>query len=129
MDENWYKVIEASKDDEILEYLKSELDKKNIKYKIDLEERWEGSIKTPKYVGKFVLYVQNEFYNQIEEILNKYYENNAVSVENIEDFGKNEDNIEKESKKIFNRQKIILGVYIGIVMLMVISVIIATIIF
>ena len=64
MNKNWIKIIETNKEDKILEYFKKEFDKNNIKYKIDLEEKWEG-IRTPKYIGKFVIYVQKECENKV----------------------------------------------------------------
>jgi len=128
MNENWIKLLETVKEDEILEYLKKEFDKNNIKYKIDLEERWEG-IRIPKYIGKFVIYVQDTFESKAESILNQYYKNNETIIEEInkvQEFDKTkEDETEKESKKIYKKQRIAIKICLGIVICMVLSVIIA----
>jgi len=131
MNENWIKILEVIKEDKILEYLKKEFEEKDIKYKIELEESWKG-IRTPNYIGKFVVYVQEEFENETEKILNRYYENNKKIIEEdnkIQEIDENkEDETEKESKKIAKKQKIAIKIYIGIVICMIISVIISNII-
>ena len=133
MSDNWIKILETTKkEDELLEYLNKEFTANNIKYKIDLEEKWEGT-RVAKYYGKFVLYVQEEFMNQVDEILNKYYENNQIITEDgyeaemIDEF--EDDETEKESKKIAGKQKLAIKIYLGILMGIIMSVIVASIIF
>ena len=128
MSENWIKILETIKEDKILKYLKKEFDRNNIKYKIDLEERWEGT-RIPKYIGKFVVYVQEKFESEAEKILNRYYEKNEKIIEKvykIQEIDKNEeDETEKESKKIAKKQKMLIKIYIVIVICMIISFFIA----
>ena len=124
MHENWIKILETIKEDEILEYLKKEFEEKDIKYKIELEENWKG-IRTPNYIGKFVVYVQEQFESETENILNRYYEN-IIEEDKIQEIDENEeDETEKESRKIAQKQKMIIKIYIGIVICMIISFIIA----
>ena len=121
MNENWIKILEIIKEDEILEYLKKEFGENNIKYKIELEEKWEG-IRIPEYIGKFVIYVQEKFKEEAEKILIRYYEKGEEIIEVID---KGEDNeAEKESKKVAQRQKVIIKIYTVIILCMIISTII-----
>ena len=121
MNENWIKILEIIKEDEILEYLKKEFGENNIKYKIELEEKWEG-IRIPEYIGKFVIYVQEKFKEEAEKILIRYYEKGEEIIEVID---KGEDNeAEKESKKVAERQKVIIKIYTVIILCMIISTII-----
>lgn len=125
MNENWCKLIETKKDDKVLEFIKKEFDEKNIIYKIELKERWEG-IRVPKYIGTFVVYVKEEFMDMAEEMLTKYYEENT-KIENKEkhfELDPKEDNTEEESKKISRRQDILGKILIAIVFAMVFSAII-----
>ena len=125
MDENWIKILETIKDDEVLEYLKEEFDKNNIKYKIELEEKWEG-IRVPKYIGKFVVYIQNEYKNKYEKILNQYYKNNETVIGEVDKLQEIKgDETEIESKKTAKKQKIVVKIYLGIVICMVIALIVA----
>ena len=125
MDENWIKILETIKDDEVLEYLKEEFDKNNIKYKIELEEKWEG-IRVPKYIGKFVVYIQNEYKNKSEKILNQYYKNNETVIGEVDKLQEIKgDETEIESKKTAKKQKIVVKIYLGIVICMVIALIVA----
>lgn len=117
MSENWIKIIEVLKEDKILEYLNKEFDKNNIKYKIELEEKWMGRI-TPEYIGKFVVYIQENSKGEAEKILNGYYEKNEEINEEIDNAEACE--TEKESKKIAKRQKTTIKIYIGIVICMII---------
>lgn len=121
MNENGIKILEIIKEDEILEYLKKEFGENNIKYKIELEEKWEG-IRIPEYIGKFVIYVQEKFKEEAEKILIRYYEKGEEIIEVID---KGEDNeAEKESKKVAQRQKVIIKIYTVIILCMIISTII-----
>ena len=128
MSEKWIKVIETTKEDKILDYLKKEFDESNIKYKFELKEKWEGA-KMPKYIGNIVLYVQDTFENEAQEILNRHYENNETVMEETEKIPENderqEDEIEIESKERTKKQKIAMIIYMGIVICMIISFIIA----
>ena len=121
MQEKWIKIIETMNEDEILEYLKKNFDEKNIKYKIELEEKWEGNI-MPNYIGKFVVYVEEQFKGKAEKLLNQYYAKNKII---IEESNEEDDETEKESKKIDKKQKIAMRIYLAIVMCMVLSFIIA----
>ena len=126
MNENWCKLIETKKDDKVLEFIKKKFDEKNIIYKIELKERWEG-IRVQKYIGTFVVYVKEEFMDMAEEMLTKYYEENT-KIENKEkhfELDTKEDNTEEESKKISRRQDILGKILIAIVMAMVLSIILA----
>ena len=128
MDENWIKLYETTNEDEILKYLKKEFDKNNIKYKVDLEEKWEG-IRIPKYIRKFVVYVQDKFENGAEKVLNQYYENNKATIKEVNEIQElnvnEEDDTEIESKKIAKKQKRAVLIYIGIVICMLITIIVA----
>lgn len=128
MSENWIKILETIKDDKILKFIKKEFDENNIKYKIDLEERWEGNIRTPKYIGKFVVYVLDKSESEAQKILNQYYKKNDIIVEKvdkIEEIDKiEEEETEIESKKIAKKQKMAIKVYVGIVICMLISLIV-----
>lgn len=124
MDKKWVKILETIKEDEILEYLKQEFDKNNIKYKIELEEKWEG-IRIPKYIGKFVVYIQKEFINKAEKILNSYYKNTEITMGENSDCKDIDDELEKESKKIAKKQKNIVKIYLIILACMIISIIVA----
>lgn len=128
MNENWVKILETIKDDEILKFIDKKFNEKNIKYKIDLKESWEGSIRTPKYIGKFVVYVSDEFKNEAEKILDKYYEKNKNEIINMNTY-EIDDDTEMESKKRNKKQKIAIKIYLTIVVLMVISIIIAGLVF
>ena len=125
MNENWIKILEIIEKYEILEYLKKEFDENNIKYKIKFEEKWEGR-RLPKYIGKFVVYVQEKFKDEAEKIIDRYYENNEEIIEVIDETEDNE--TEKESKKIAERQKITIKIYTGIVCMIIIAIIVGTII-
>lgn len=125
MKENWIKILETVKEDEILEHLKKEFDKNNIKYKIELEERWEG-IRVPKYIGKFVIYIQDEFESKAEKILNQYYKDSETVIEEADELeGIKKDETEIESKKIAKKQKMAIKIYLVIVICMIIAIIVA----
>jgi len=121
MQEKCFKIIETMKEDEILEYLKKKFDENNIKYRIELQEIWEGNI-IPNYIGKFVVYVEEQFKGKAEKLLNQYYANNKII---IEESNEEDDETEKESKKINKKQKMAMRIYLGIVICMVLSIIIA----
>ena len=127
MNENWRKLIETKKDDKVLEFIKKEFDEKNIIYKIDLEERWEG-IRVPKYIGTFIVYVNNEYMDRAEEIVTKYYEENDKiddkSIHNKLNINEEKDDTEEESKRISRGQDILGKILIAIVFAMVFSAII-----
>lgn len=118
MSENWIKILEIIKDDEVLKFIDEKFSEKNIKYKIALEENWEGSIRTPKYIGKFVVYVSNEFKNEAEKILDEHFPKNKI----IDTNTYSEEETELESKKINRKQKIAIKIYLSIIILMVISI-------
>ena len=121
MPEKWIRILDTTKEDEILKYLKKEFDENNIKYKIELEESWEGSIRTPRYIGKFVVYIQEEFKDKVEKLLNQYYAKNEIEIQESDEV---DDETEMEIKKINRRQKMLVKVYLGIVICMVLSIII-----
>lgn len=127
MNENWNKLIETKKDDKVLEFIKKEFNEKNIIYKIELEERWEG-IRVPKYIGIFVVYVKDKYMDRAEEIVSKYYEENdkIEDKSNYSELNINEekDDTEEESKRISRRQDILGKILIAIVFAMVFSAII-----
>lgn len=126
MYEKWVKILETMEENKILKYLKKEFDENNIKYKIDLEEGWEGNIRTPNYIGKFVVYVQDGFESKTEEILSQYYENNGITSEEVDEIEEDDkDDTELESKKIAKKQKMAIKIYIGIIICMVMSIIVA----
>lgn len=127
MNDNWIRILEIMNEDEILEYLKEEFEQSNIKYKIELEESWEGSIRNPKYNGKFVVYVQEGFESQVEKILNKYYESNETAIEEYDELQESneiEDETELESKRIAKKQKNAIKIYVTIILFMIISIIV-----
>ena len=129
MSDNWIKILETKRDDKILEYLDKEFKKNNIKYKIDLQEKWQG-IRISKYIGIFVIYVQPDFESKALKIINKYNENFAVTNEK-EYSGKksnkdSEYDFEKESKKIENKQKRLIRIFLVIIVCMVLTIIIAS---
>lgn len=129
MSNNWIKILETKRDDKLLEYLNKEFKKNNIKYKIDLQEKWHG-IRISKYIGIFVIYVQEDFESQALEIINKYNENITVIKEKEYCSDKNnkdcEYDLEEESKKFANKQKRLIKIFLLIVVCMVLSIIIAS---
>lgn len=128
MEENWFEILEIShKEEKFLEYLKKEFDKNKIKYKIDLKEEWEGPIRTPKYTGKFRLSIQEEEKSKAEEIINQYCENN-MRIEEEQEVQENKEDIETESKKIDQKQRIMKRILAIIILGMIASMIIAGII-
>ena len=126
MNENWSKVLEITEEDNILKYAKEKFDENNIKYKIELEEKWEGHIRTPEYIGKFFVYVQEKFESEAKKILNQYYENDELIIEQFDKTqeveGTKED--EKESLNVAKKQKKAIKIDVGIVICMVIILIV-----
>ena len=128
MDKNWIRIIETTKEDKILDYLKNELDKSSIEYRFELEEKWTGT-RIPEYIGKIVVYVQNDSVSEVEKIISLYYNQNGMLVEENENKQQSEENyedeIEVESKQRAKKQKLAIKIYVLIVICMVISLIIA----
>lgn len=128
MSDNWIKILETKRDDKLLEYIDKEFKKNNIKYKIDLQEKWQG-IRVSKYIGIFVIYVQEDFESKALKIINKYNEN--ITVTNEKEYSSQKSNkdseydFEKESKKIEKKQKTLIRIFLVIVVCMVLSIIIA----
>lgn len=129
MSNNLIKILETKRDDKLLEYIDKEFKKNNIKYKIDLQEKWQG-IRVSKYIGIFVIYVQEDFESKALKIINKYNEN--VTVTNEKEYSSKKSNkdseydFEKESKKIEKKQKTLIRIFLVIVVCMVLSIIIAS---
>lgn len=125
MYDNWIKILESNGENSIFEYIRKEFKDNNIEYKIELQEDWEGSKRIPKYIGKFMLYVQQGFESEAEKIIDKYYEKNEI-VNEIDDSIEEdyESNIEIESEKINKKQKRAIKIYVGIIICMSISLII-----
>ena len=98
----------------VLDYLKKEFDKNNIKYKMDLKEEWKGSIRTPKYIGKVIVNVEDEYLDSAKEVLNKYYEKNPVNSNQI-NFNEM-DNSSRKYKRIFA------GIVIGMIIIMIVAI-------
>ena len=128
MSDNWIKILETKRDDKLLEYIDKEFKKNNIKYKIDLQEKWQG-IRVSKYIGIVVIYVQEDFESKALKIINKYNEN--ITVTNEKEYSSQKSNkdseydFEKESKKIEKKQKTLIRIFLVIVVCMVLSIIIA----
>lgn len=147
MDKKWIKVLETNKEDEILPYLKKKMDDNHIPYKMDLEEAWEGSARTPAYIAKFVVYVDSDFESKVEEIVYEYYKENELTSEEIQKIEElsnanyednemsseeiqkteevEEDETEIECKKIAKKRKIAIQIYFGIMICIIIAIIIA----
>lgn len=127
MPENWVKILETNKNNEILEYLKNEFEKNNIPYKIGLGEKWEGSIRMPKYIGKFSVYVQSEFLSEAEKIIEGYFKEKEIKeeVNIVEDNEEQNIEIDKEleieRQKTSKKQKRAIKIYMLIIIIMVIS--------
>ena len=123
------KILETKRDDKLLEYLDKEFKKNNIKYKIDLQEKWQG-IRISRYIGIFVIYVEEEYESKALKIINNYNENLTVIKEKEYNIKQNETNneydLEKESKKFENKQKSLIRIFLVIVVCMVLSIIIAS---
>lgn len=123
------KILETKRDDKLLEYLDKEFKKNNIKYKIDLQEKWQG-IRISRYIGIFVIYVEEEYESKALKIINDYNENLTVIKEKEYNIKQNETNneydLEKESKKFENKQKSLIRIFLVIVVCMVLSIIIAS---
>ena len=98
------------------------LEENNIPYKGQIEEYWTG-IRIPKYNTKFVIYVEDKFKSQVQKYIKEIYNEDTISVDNIEEL-QTDDDTEYEAEKFAKKQKTMQKILIGIVTAMVLSVII-----
>ena len=99
------------------------LEENNIPYKAQIEERWTG-IRVPKYNVNFAIYVENKYKSQAEKYIKQIYNKDNILIDDIKELQTNE-NTEVEAKNFAKKQKIMLMIYIGIVVSMVASIMIA----
>lgn len=99
------------------------LEENNIPYKAQIEERWTG-IRVPKYNMHFAIYVENKYKSQAEKYIKQIYNKDNILSDGIKELQTNE-NTEVEAKNFAKKQKIMLMIYIGIVVAMVASIMIA----
>ena len=99
------------------------LEENNIPYKAQIEERWTG-IRVPKYNEKFVIYVDPKYKLQAEKYIDEINNEDNILKDDIKELQTNE-NTEVEAKNFAKKQKIMLMIYIGIVVAMVASIMIA----
>ena len=72
---------------------------------------------------KFVIYVEDKFKSQVQKYIKEIYNEDNISVDNIEET-QTDDDTEYEAEKFAKKQKLMQKILIGIVTVMVLSVII-----
>ena len=130
MEQKWIKICES------YEYLDSKLnlkiwlhdllDENNIPYKNEVESYWEGSVRTPEYKEKLIIYIPSEYQKQVEEYISDYNSPDNILSEDIEEF-ECEDDSELDAQNIENRQRKMLKIMGLVIFGMILTVILCAI--
>lgn len=123
-EEKWIKVYECPVPQSNSKILLEELLEENsIPYRGDIEGYWTG-VRVPKYNEKFVIYVDPKFKLQAEKYIKEINNEDNILKDDIKELQTNE-NTEVEAKNFAKKQKMMIMIYIGIVVAMVLSIMIA----
>lgn len=86
-----------------------------------------GRNKIPEYKEKLVIYIPVEFKQQVQEYIDEFNNSPNILAEDIEELKIQKDNedVEYISKKVAKKQKTMIMIYLGIVIMMIVSIFIA----
>ena len=106
-------------------FLEEILEENNIPFETKIESYWLGK-RLPEYKEKLVIYIPVEFKQQVQGYIDEINNLQNIITEGIEELDVKEqyDDTEKEAKKVAKKQKMMILIYVGILLVMVASILI-----